>query len=279
MNALLPAAQSSRELGRTLVAQAMLRIQQGKFDAAFEDSLACHRLGRLVGQGPTLVEALVGITLDQMGDNVDEAIVGAGRISAAQARMFADELRKLPSMPDIAEKVNWSDRLMLLDTIVGVMQDHEFIRDSGVKNRTLSDEINQRMVHNEIDLNQALRNANMWHDRMVGIAREPPGLRRRQDLDAFNRDIRALNERLAAAEKSHELASMSSAELSHYYADKLVVTIFPAADGALIAKDRAVQRLDLVRIAYALAGYRADRQSYPAKLNELVPSYIGEIPK
>jgi hypothetical protein len=32
-------------------------------------------------------------------------------------------------------------------------------------------------------------------------------------------------------------------------------------------------------LAFALAAYRADRGTYPAKLAELVPKYVAEVPK
>ncbi len=38
-------------------------------------------------------------------------------------------------------------------------------------------------------------------------------------------------------------------------------------------------RFDLVRLAFALAAYRADRGSFPAKLSELAPKYLAEVPR
>src|SRR5207247_1529236 len=63
-NALLSSAQDCRSLAAALVSRAMLRISEGKFDDVWKDLLACHRLGRLVGRGGTLIEALVGISID-----------------------------------------------------------------------------------------------------------------------------------------------------------------------------------------------------------------------
>ena len=56
-----------REAGRGLTARAMLRVGEGKMDAAWEDLLACHRLARLAGQGATLVDGLVAISMDRHG--------------------------------------------------------------------------------------------------------------------------------------------------------------------------------------------------------------------
>ena len=38
-------------------------------------------------------------------------------------------------------------------------------------------------------------------------------------------------------------------------------------------------QFDLTKLAFALAAYRADRGTYPAKLADLVPKYVAEVPK
>jgi len=47
INALLPSVQGCRELANALVVRAMLRLGQGDTEGAWQDLLACHRLGRL----------------------------------------------------------------------------------------------------------------------------------------------------------------------------------------------------------------------------------------
>ena len=55
----LPFVQARRAFGRALAARAMLRVGEGRVEAAWDDLLACHRLGRLVGRGSTLGESWV----------------------------------------------------------------------------------------------------------------------------------------------------------------------------------------------------------------------------
>jgi len=38
-------------------------------------------------------------------------------------------------------------------------------------------------------------------------------------------------------------------------------------------------QFDLTKLAFALAAYHADRGAYPAKLADLVPKYVAEVPK
>src|ERR1051326_5404127 len=64
--ALLPSVQKCRQLTNALAARAMLRVADGKFDDAWQDLLACHRLGRLLGRGSTLIEGLVGLAINNI---------------------------------------------------------------------------------------------------------------------------------------------------------------------------------------------------------------------
>ena len=38
-------------------------------------------------------------------------------------------------------------------------------------------------------------------------------------------------------------------------------------------------QFDLTRLAFALAAYHADHGTYPAKLADLAPKYVAEVPK
>jgi hypothetical protein len=52
----------------------------------------------------------------------------------------------------------------------------------------------------------------------------------------------------------------------------------PAVNAATAAEDRANAMLDLVRLAAALAVYRAEHGAYPDKLDDLVPSVLAALP-
>ena len=59
----------------------------------------------------------------------------------------------------------------------------------------------------------------------------------------------------------------------------LVSQLLPATTACVIAEDRGAMTFDLTKLAFALAAYRADRGAYPAKLADLTPKYVGEVPK
>src|SRR5438046_2237296 len=53
LGALEPGGQKCRHLAGALLTRAMLHAGEGRHDEAWQDLLACHRLGRLVGRGAT----------------------------------------------------------------------------------------------------------------------------------------------------------------------------------------------------------------------------------
>ena len=64
----------------------MLRVAAGKFDEAWQDLLACHRLGRLVARGGTLIEELVGIAIDVIASNADLAYLEHAGLTPSRSR-------------------------------------------------------------------------------------------------------------------------------------------------------------------------------------------------
>ena len=69
-----------RDTAKAFVVCANRRIHGGETTAAWEDILACHRWARLMGQGPTLIEALVAATIENLAENGDLALLQYARL-------------------------------------------------------------------------------------------------------------------------------------------------------------------------------------------------------
>src|SRR5205807_2410594 len=110
IGALLPGVQKCRALGSALAIRAMLHLGEGRDDDAWQDLLACHRLGRLVARGGTLIEELVGIAIDTIASGADLAYLDRAKLSAKQLMDRLRDLHQLPPMPGIADKVDLLER-------------------------------------------------------------------------------------------------------------------------------------------------------------------------
>ena len=64
----------------------MLKLGSGDIDGAQADLLVVHRLARLVGQGPTLIERLVGMAIESQACRGDNALATSTLLSSSQAQ-------------------------------------------------------------------------------------------------------------------------------------------------------------------------------------------------
>jgi len=197
--ALLPSVQRCRELGTALACRAMLRVTEAKFDEAWQDLLACHRLGRLVARGGTLIERLVGIAIDQVANKADVAFLDHAKLTSAQILARLEDLRKLPPMPSLADKIDLGERFALLDTMMlTVRHGTPFLEGlSGSNSRPpKSDQFTARLFTHNINWNPAFRNANRWYDRCAGGLRITDRNAREQEIAAIIRDLKILKQQV-----------------------------------------------------------------------------------
>ncbi|MGD0382564.1 MAG: hypothetical protein ABSA77_03515, partial [Thermoguttaceae bacterium] len=199
INIPLDTAQNSRECARLLMAQAMYDIQRGKIKDAREDILACHRLARLEGQGPMLVEALVGVAIDGMACAGDVALAQSGKLSPRDAAEFRLELQKLPPMPKMFEKIDLSERLTYLDCVESIArygpEAITALTSSQQKQRPTKDSFSDKSwqsTYYTIDWDTMLKMGNSWYDRVVEICRKPSRTERDKDWKKFDDDIKKM---------------------------------------------------------------------------------------
>jgi hypothetical protein len=275
VGALLPGVQKSRELASALVARAMLRVGEGKFDEAWQDLLACHRLGRLVARGGTLIEALVGIALDAIASNADLAFLEPSDMTSQQIKACLHDLQGLPPMPPLADKIDLAERFTYLDSL-------QSIRRGGFA--ALGDGLGMKNPYDakaleKVDWEAALRAGNAWYDRLAAALRLPGRAERKRAMDQIENDLRALKLETERA----KLALGSGKDTPDKAAGKvlgetLITLMMPSARKVTDAHDRAEQIQRNLHVAFALAAYRRDAGRYPAQLGDLAPGYLAAVP-
>jgi len=106
----MPGVQKCRELANALAARAMLKAGQNAADDAWQDLLACHHLGRLVGRGGTLMEGLVGVAIEGVASTADLAFLEFVKLSGKRIQSCLHDLDQLPPFPGVADKVDLAER-------------------------------------------------------------------------------------------------------------------------------------------------------------------------
>lgn len=281
---LLPNLSGTRYVARALTSRAMLALKSGDVDATSADLLACHRLARLIGQGPTLIDALVSIAIDRMASRADTVLAASGKLSAEEITAYVAKLEKLPPLPDMIEKVDISERYMFLDCVAGLARSGPAALtaiEGGGSVSEFKKVMLKAIADMMVDWDEVLRMGNRWYDRMVEISRKPTREERAEAWMEFDEDLEKTMEQ--ASDKKAMLMDLlvgkSSREIvTEKIGNMMLALLLPALSKATEAGERGVAYAEVTRVAVALAAYRADHGTYPNKLKMLVPKYISEVP-
>jgi len=279
---LLPNVQKCREVANLLTVRAMLRIQEGKLDAAWEDLLACHRLGRLLTRGATLIESLVGIAIGQIASNSTLAYLEFAKQTPQHAAARLKDLQTLPPIRPMADKLDTGERLMGLDAL-------QTIRRGGGGAGNIVGELFGNDVKPSaedlkalemIDWTPTMRTMNKGYDRMAAAMRIKDRAAREKEFDKIDADLLEQKKKATEAGKLAKLVNgkVPGKVVGEAIGDILMGLLTPAVRKVQGAEDRAEQVERNLHVGFALAAYRAERGRYPAKLDDLAPKYLPAVP-
>jgi hypothetical protein len=281
INALLPGVQECRGLASALSVRALLCAGEGRFDGAWQDLLACHRLGRLVGRGATMIELLVGIAIDAVADKADLAFLERIDWKADRMKQCVRELRQLPPMPRLPDTVDFGERFWMLE-IIGTIDRYgpevlENLADGPAKEPTPL----TKLFRAKVDYEPALRIANRWYNRIANALRVEDRAMRARQLNQIEADLRELKKKtqesmagmveLLFAPDSDKIRGEKTGNI-------LICLMLPAFNKVLSARERCDQLQDNLSVAFALAAYRRDHGRYPKELAALAPKYLDKVP-
>jgi hypothetical protein len=279
IGALLPTVQKCRELATALTSRAMLRLGEKKYDDAWKDILACHRLGRLVSRGGTLIEGLVGIAICQIAGNATLAYLERADLTAEQALARVKELRALPPVMPLVDKIGVCERMMGLDAL-------QMVRRGGGKGLNFVFDENTRpteeqlKVLEKLDWVPVMQTMNKWYDRLAGAMQVKDRTAREKEFDKLEEELKDVKKKAGTpAEFLKALAEKGGDKTAgKTVGDVLASLLLPAVRKVNQAYDRIGQVDRNLQVAFALAAYRADKNRYPEKLADLAPKYLAAVP-
>ncbi len=278
---LLPGVQKSREFARALASRAMWELAEGSQVDAWRDLMTIHRLGRLVGQGPTLIEYLVGVALESVAMNGEQRFLSETKPSTKMLTMYRKQLDRLPARASVADKLDAGERSMFLDCAQrmarGKMALKEIADGQGADGGSLIEKLAEGAILQSVDWDAALKSANKWYDRLAETARKPDYRVRATEMKQFNDDLKKLAEKNRGPMVILSLLGGKPA-ISQAMSDMLISLLLPAVQQVVGAEGRIIQRMRNLELAFALEMYRAETNEYPDSLERLAPKQIAEIP-
>ena len=280
----LPTVQLCREMGVALAARATLRLGEKKYDDAWQDVLACHRLGRLLTQGPVPIETIVGYAICQFASDAALTYLERAELSSEQALKRWKDLHSLPSLKLPAHQVQLGERMMALDTL-------QLVHRGGPSGLNLAFDVDrdptpeERKALDKLDWGVAMQATNKWLDRFEAAVQIKDRGAREKALDAFDKELKDTREaigapgefsliqllRLAATKGAGEVVGKKTGDI-------IAALELPTVRTVLRSHDRITQVERNLMVAFALAAYTADHNRYPAKLEDLAPGYLAAVP-
>jgi hypothetical protein len=274
-----------RESGLALGARAMLRLKEGRVEEAHHDLLACHRLARLAGQGPML--AKLADPIERVACRGHVALAHYGNLSGEHARTFADEVRKLPPMAGVAEKVNVGARYTYLDAVCSFARlsarELGMLIALGGERQPMPEWLERTSewlvgfgANIVIDWDEPLRMGNAWFDRLQGAYSKASRREREAALSKMDRDVAGLSHQ---ARDPKAVQKVLTAKDPQAMAGQFILALMASAHCfAAHSEDRTLAYQNMALVAFALAAYRTERGEYPAELGQLVPKYLKAVP-
>ena len=275
-------------IDEALVVRAMLLLNEGHGDEAWEDLLVCHRLARLVGQGPTWIHASTASGIEEHACAGDQAFLQHTHLTATQVAKMREDLNRLPPMLKMGDKTDIAERFTYLNTV----------SDFSSEGRASLAELTGLSFHKEfrktinmlihysastpIDWDVSLRMGNAWFDRIADANRKPTRAEQKKALSRIVEDLRTLKNTAADTVSLDKLMLDNPRKaLSERLGQVLLCTFGPESSisSSINVDDRQTMRFELDKLAFALAAYCADHNSFPVKLEDLKPKYVAELPK
>lgn len=293
-----------RSSANALVIRGMLRIGEGKYDEAWNDFMACHRLARLISRGGSVVDSLAGFALDVIASKADIVYLAHAKLTAKQIQERMKELQNLPAMTRLDQKCELVDRCIHLDmlrsvrlglpitlTYLEMTEKLDRAEDSPagtgleVIGDTLAMAFEQRKVTarerktlEQANWEVAHREVNKWFDQLVAAQRLNHRADRTKHLHKIKSELKVEKTSVFKKRSLKKLLRKSDEQTGKAIGLLLASSILSPAEKLLDAQDRFEQTHRNLRVAFALAAFNQDRGRYPTKLTDLMPNLLPSIP-
>jgi hypothetical protein len=261
----------AREAATCLCVRSMMKIAQGDAEGAWQDVLTCHRLSRLIDQGPFVLDRLVAISIEFRACHADAILAHYGRPQAKIEQQMSADLSRLPSFKTPADILDVAERFVFLDAASDMARGQRVGFSAAVSEAALPE---------LLDFDLILRVGNEWFDKSVAAAR----IEDRRLRAAAAKAVEDEFDKFYQEKKSPESLALDISTkgikrgTSIHIAAQLLSLTHPAVPPILQAETRCHMLQQLRDVSVNLASYRADVGHYPEKLDELVPKYRDAVP-
>jgi internalin A len=282
----VPSLGLCRDATRVLCSRALLRGTAGDMEGCLADIQTARKLARQVGSGATLIERLVGVAMDTLATQALAAVAASGKLSEAQSQAALAALDALPPPPTVVECVDIGERWNALDAIQWIaLGDHDAVTAVSILALGESEgsgpgELLGAIDRAQVDWNAVFRKHNQIMDDKLKVLGTPDISRLKAELAAIEKATADQGKAAVAAAPSFaKRPEETRAAYTERVANLLISLLQPSVGKAEELYRRSLQDREMVRVVVAAAQLKAKTGKWPAKVEELAPSVLKELPK
>jgi hypothetical protein len=260
------------------VARALLRTTEKQYELAWQALLTTIKFGRLLSQGPTIIEFLAGTKIENRAHETMFSLLNDPGLKLDFLRKCQQDLSQLSPMPDMIQSVDVGDRCMWLDSFLMQNRYGPNALDGLGGNKFEPSRNSVINTYRKLDWDSELKKMNAWYDRLTAVLKEKDRSKKQKDLQEIDATIALMRSKIDEARSSTWSIFDSAQTRLSRTADAFIAVSTPAIRKVLLTQEMTIQRERLVRVGLALAIYRKEKGTYPATLADLTPKYLGTIP-
>ena len=281
LNAGLPIGQRFRQCSRILVLRALNGLGDGSpkdIESAIADLQAARRLGWLQCQSVSLIEKLIACAIFRTVSDAESQMLACRKLTPQQLQDYQAFVAQHPYPIDIAHRVDFGERLTLLDQaqalLLGPLQINSFF---GINYRT---DIERRFIQGTVktaDINSALETINQWFDQYTKVLQQ-------SDVPIILEQLDALENKLGHVANSENYTAIlweifrGPKSRGRFIGNVITAMFLPYVAHAARADfdNHTLSRLS--EIAFAIGNFQSKYDRLPNSLDELTPEFLDRPP-
>ncbi len=279
---LLEHVQATRSLARAYSFRAYNHLDNHRWKEAWDDILTIKRLGRLVAQGPTCIEGLVGVAITGIACNSATQFIATADPKETDWPALQESWQTQP-IANVTEELGISERAMFIQMACKLKDSPreelpEFRQlmfgeseiGGDLPNKLLIKTLRDMLSSGEVNLDDALRYANKTYDRAIEITQMSDAQERQLAFGELEKQLVILP---IDEDRSPVLQVFFAKpqDPAHQFSKVILSLVFPSANTVNRAEWRIEASQHVVELALAASSLQSQTGHLPQSLRELEP--------
>ena len=281
---MLPNLSNYRSLARSMQYWSYDLIAQGEYDKALQVIVAVRKLAAHIATQPTLIQNLVGISIDAITLDMVKNLIAIQALPDKQLAALDKLLRKRPERTPMVEAVRYGESAMGIDAYVQILTGR--MGANGIMGDMSAKQLQKLMAGGAFDVNRGVRQLSVQYKQLVRVMaiKDFPTCKRMLDMLDQQMEEQMLAQQkkfffmVGEAKIPNPVALSSKEARTDAYTAMFTSIMMPALGAASRTEYRSLATEQCIYTAIAIERYRLKSGRLPQALTDLVPAYLQNLP-